>query len=308
MSVAALVCLALAACGPGPGSAEEACPGGCGPDGVCEAASAECRCPEGWAGDGRNCQLVPESCGDGTLDPGAGEQCDDGNRAPGDGCDPGCLSEAVAHADLVVAAPGATGEGTGDPERAVNGVRGCGQGCGSEDVFSLGLSWEEHLVLAWSGRRVLNGPGPDFVVFENPFQYGSASQVFMDPVVVLLSRDGTDWVAMPHDYQAPEEGSYSPDPAHWAGFGGLTPVLLHAEDNPTDPFDRATSGGDAFDLDSLPEDGGEASAIRREGFRFLKLVAAAALENPDTGASFPRDPISDGPDIDGVYARWLVSD
>lgn len=242
------------------------------------------------------------------LDEGAGEQCDDGNHLEGDGCDPGCLSEEVAYADEVVDAPGHTGDGFFDSQKAVNGVRGCGVGCGGLDVFSLGFEegTGSHVVLAWSGRRVANGPGPDFVVFENAFAYGTSGRVFMDPMVVFVSRDGTDWVALPHDYLAPDEESYSPDPSHWRGFAGLGPVLLHEEDNPVDPFVPELAGGDAFDLDDLPEDGGEASAIRREGFRFIMLVSAHSLTNPDTGAPYPKDAISDGPDVDGVYGRWLV--
>ncbi len=64
----------------------------------------------------------------------------------------------------------------------------------------------------------------------------------------------------------------------------------------------------AGDLDSLPDDGGEGAAIKREGFVFLKLVSASSQPNPDTGEPYPKDPISNSPDIDGVYGRWLVAE
>lgn len=211
-------------------------------------------------------------------------------------------------ADLVIAAPGATGEGFGDPANAVNGVRGGGPNMGSLDVYSLGYGENAELVLAWSGGVVSNGPGVDFVVFENGFLAASASgYYFMDLAVVSVSRDGETWVELPHDYVAVDETRYSPDPADWEGFAGRWPVLLNDDTNTADPFDPQAAGGDGFDLDAL-DDEGEAGAIRREGFRYLRLTAAPARTNPDTGAPYVRDPTSNGPDIDGVIARWLLAD
>ena len=246
-------------------------------------------------------------CGDGVLDP--DEECDDGGREPLDGCDAQCHREWEGDvAGTLVASPGVDEE-TGDATKATNGVRGCGQGCGSTDVASLSPDPPEdaYIVISWGGRRVTNGPGVDFVVFENPFDISGGGRVFMDQLVVFLSRDGGTWVPFPHDYTAPDETVYSDDPAHWEGFAGVTPVLFHEEENPVDPFHTEVAGGDAFDLADLPADGGEAEAIRDGGFSYLKLVVASACENPDTGESFVSDPMSNGPDIDGVYGRYLES-
>jgi hypothetical protein len=211
-------------------------------------------------------------------------------------------------ADVVIAAPGATGEGFGDPANAVNGVRGGGPNMGSLDVYSLGYGENAELVLAWSGHSVANGPGADFAVFENGFLLaGAAGAYFMDLAVVSVSRDGETWVELPHDYVALDESRYSFDPADWEGFAGRWPVLLNDDTNPADPFDPQAAGGDTFDLDVLDHEG-EAGVIRREGFRYLRLSAAPTRTNPDTGAAYPRDPTSNGPDIDGVIARWLVAD
>ncbi len=200
-----------------------------------------------------------------------------------------------AWADVVVSAQ--RGEGPfGDPERAANGVRGGGQRAGGRDVFSLGVTGPAaSIVLGWSGRRVVDGPGPDFAVFENPFDSGGGR--FMDPLVVELSVDGQRWVPFPHDYSAPEERAWSEVPEHWSGFAGVEPVRINVESNPVDPLgDEA--GGDAFDL-ALVED----PEIREEGFVYLRLTSAQAHTNPDTDAPYPAHPVGNGGDVDGVWAR-----
>ena len=215
---------------------------------------------------------------------------------------------AAAFADVVVDAPGDTGEGFTDAELAVNGVRGAGELASGTDVFSLGFEpdVDAHIVLRWSGRTVLNGPGADFAVFENPFEHSGG--LFIDPAIVYLSRDGASWVPFPHEYLADDPSEYDADPALWDGFAGLTPVLLHEEDNPVDPQDPELAGGDHFDLDDLPTDDAEAAAISADGFSFLKIVSAPAEDNPDTGEPYVAEAISNGADIDGVYAWYFAEE
>lgn len=221
----------------------------------------------------------------------------------------GGADEPSVFADVVVDAPGATGEGIGDPDNAVNGVLGAGDRKGGTDVFSLGYDdgADNYVTLRWSSRIATNGPGADFAVFENPFS-SSNGAVFMDLAVVQLSRDGETWVDIPYDYVNADESVYSSDPDMWIGFAGRRPVFYNEESNEVDPFDAKAAGGDHFDLDDLPEDGSEASAIREKGFAFIRLVAAPSLNNPDTAEPFPKDPISNGADIDGVAARYLEKD
>ncbi len=222
----------------------------------------------------------------------------------------GCADEGtVAYADTVIEAPGATGEGFRDASRAVNGVRGAGDSMGSLDVFSLGYTpgEDDHIVLRWAGQRVTDGPGADVVVFENAFVVTPGSN-FIDAAIVEVSRDGTTWVAFPHDYRAEDDGAYSSSPGDWLGFAGVTPVRLDVDANPVDPFDAEAAGGDAFDLATLPSDDPEALAIREEGLVFLRIVSAHARIDPDTGEPYPAAAISDGPDIDGVYGRWLAAE
>jgi hypothetical protein len=201
-------------------------------------------------------------------------------------------------ADVVRSAPSASDARFKDPQAAVNGVQGGGDRAGSLDVYSIGLAEGDHLTLCWSDGRAQDGPGDDLVVFENPFQSGAMT--FMDLMVVEVSPDGEVWATFPHDYQAVDETAYSPRPLDWQGFAGRAPVRYRTDDG-HDPFDAAYAGGDRFDWADLP---GEVGArVRAEGAACVRLSPAALAINPDTGAPFPRDASSDGPDIDGVYGR-----
>ena len=206
---------------------------------------------------------------------------------------PGC-------ADVVVDAPGHTGEGFHDATLATNGVRGKGTTQGGTDVFSLGLDLETDawMVLAWSSGAVFDGPGPDLAVFENPFDHISGR--FFDPVVVEVSADGETWVAFEHNYAGDR---WTSDPSQWTGFAGLTPVLLNEDTNPVDPFDSEVAGGDAFDLADLPSTP-EADDVLAQGVWFVRLTSAGALIDPAADDLYPNDPIANGADIDGVYGRF----
>ncbi len=280
--------------------ATESCQGGLDED--CDGA-IDC-----WDADCMGSSDCMAECGNGVLEP--GEECDDGNGTVGDGCSE-CLDELEAQAaNEVFEAPGDLGKGMYDAANATNGVYGGGAGQGSTDTFSLGYQdgVDNFLVLGWPDRWALNGPGADLAVFENPFDYGNQGLRFMDQIVVYVSQDMENWVVFPHDYLAEDEQQYSADPLLWQGFAGLEPVLLNADSNPVDPFDPLQAGGDHFDLDDLPDDDPEAVAIKTEGFRFIKLVTAPTVINPDTGEPFVHDLVANGADIDGAFARYLIAD
>lgn len=210
-----------------------------------------------------------------------------------------------ALADEIVDAPGATGEGLGDPHAAIDGVRGGGWLAGSTDVYSLDYAERPYLVLGFSGLRVTNGPGADLVVFENAFRTTwDDAAYFMDPMVVSVSLDGTRWVELPHHYLAVDPHAYSTAISDWEGFAGVTPVIVNDDTHPMSWFDPG-AGGDAFDLDELGTEG-DAGEIRARGFRYVRLTSAALVTDPDTGASYPHDPVSNGADVDGVAGRHFA--
>ncbi len=209
------------------------------------------------------------------------------------GCAP--LEDPLAdleRASIIMEATAHTGEGTHDATRAINGVRGAGPAAGSLDVFTVGGRPGDALVLGFRGRAV-DVPGDDLAVFENPFDVDGGGR-FMDPAVVEVSPDCEAFVPLPH--AGPAE--WSDDPDTWRGFAGVQPVLVHAEDHDVDPL-GPDAGGDRFDLAALDPADPVAAEVLEAGAACVRISSA-------TPWGFPAHPLSDGPDVDGVYAARVV--
>lgn len=105
-----------------------------------------------------------------------------------------------------------------------------GGGCcaGSLDVVSLGNGGA--IVLGFAGNGIVDGPGSDFIVFENAFEFGSA--LFAELGTVEVSDDREIWHAFPCDAIDPPYGSCA----------GHHPVSLEG------PGEVESGGGDPFDL------------------------------------------------------------
>ncbi len=111
---------------------------------------------------------------------------------------------------------------------------------GSTDVVSLGNGgW---VVLEFAGDAIVDGPGPDFIVFENPFAIGcDPNQIFAELGTVAVSDDGVTWKEFPCTATAPPYGQCS----------GWHIVNANADTNDIDPTDPAVAGGDPYDLADL---------------------------------------------------------
>jgi len=135
-------------------------------------------------------------------------------------------------ATAVVAISYGTGAGFGQqnmPTVVLGPPRGSGAAAGSLDVVSLGLGGSITVEL---GVDVVDGPGSDLIVFENPFVG------FLETGQVAVSADGQTFVA------------FACDPATQVGCAGVNPVKA-SPDNGTDPTDPTAAGGDAFDLATI---------------------------------------------------------
>lgn len=128
------------------------------------------------------------------------------------------------------------------PDIVLGPPQGRGTGQGSLDVISLGSGGD--IVLGFGGRSIVDGPGADLIVFENPFwPGGDPSQVFAELGEVSVSEDGESWHAFSCDTSGDGEG-------HYPGCAGVTPTLAFDPDRVV-PLDPANTGGDAFDLAEL---------------------------------------------------------
>ncbi len=119
----------------------------------------------------------------------------------------------------------------GPPEGA-----GCCQGA-LEGVVSLGNGgW---VVLEFGDNAIVDGPGADFIVFENAFYVGGDEHnVFSELASVAVSEDGEHWTEFPCTASEPPYGSCA----------GWHPTLANFRTNDIDPRDPNVAGGDAYDL------------------------------------------------------------
>jgi hypothetical protein len=153
---------------------------------------------------------------------------------------------------------------------------GGGPATGSLDVVSLGVGGE--IVLSFEPNAIVDGPGADFIVFENPFFIaGNHAHLFAEPGEVSVSDDGVTWSTFPctATQATPPYGQCA----------GWHPVYS----NPTNgisPVDPTVAGGDAFDLADL----GLTHA------RYVRIRDHSGETCPDAGPQ----PTSNGFDLDAI--------
>jgi hypothetical protein len=154
---------------------------------------------------------------------------------------------------------------------------------GSTDVVSLGGGGT--IVVSFAPNAIVDGPGPDFIVFENPFFIGgSSTNVFAEPGEVSVSDDGTTWVTFPCAPAIELSSSTGVGPPY-GSCAGWHPVYSNPL-NGISPLDPSVAGGDPFDLADL----GVAHA------RYVRIVDKTAESCPDGGGH----PTTNGFDLDAV--------
>jgi hypothetical protein len=111
---------------------------------------------------------------------------------------------------------------------------------GSTDVVSIGDGG--YVAVGFAGNFIVDGPGPDFLVFENPFDIGGdPTQPYAEVGTVAVSQDGTTWISFPCTATSYPYGTCA----------GWHPVFANPDQNNIDPTDPAVAGGDPFDLADL---------------------------------------------------------
>ena len=197
-----------------------------------------------------------------------GDQGSGGGGAGGNGADWPCKN-ADRFASRVVEVSFGDGQKFGQdqfPDNILGGPRGRGPNQGSLDVVSLGDGGS--IVLGFSGAVIVNGPGPDLLVFENPFFIGGdEANPLAELGRVAVSDDGETWFEFPCSASSYPYGSCA----------GWHPVLANVDDADAEPFDPAKAGGDPFDL----------ADVGLEQARFVRIVD---VEGDD--AAFDLDAIA----------------
>ncbi len=117
---------------------------------------------------------------------------------------------------------------------------GNGANAGSLDVVSLGYKGE--IVLSFEPNAIVDGPGADFIVFENAFWAGGdPTKPAAELADVSVSEDGVTWKTFPCT-----PGGAAP----YGSCAGWRPVYS-SPGNEISPVDPNVAGGDPFDLADL---------------------------------------------------------
>jgi hypothetical protein len=134
------------------------------------------------------------------------------------------------------------------PELIRGGPNGSGDQSGAVDgVLSLGTGGT--IVVDFGDYDLVDEPGPDFVVFENPF-LTAPRRPFAEPAIVGVAVSESSADAFIDFPCAWEMGADQITESAWPhrGCAGVHPVYANMETNCIDPTDWERAGGDAFDL------------------------------------------------------------
>ncbi len=180
--------------------------------------------------------LAPATGGD------AAASAIDAGSVDGGAPDAGRDTRGLPYAAEVISFEPGPGAGFGEvllPGVVLGPPEGKGTSAGSLDVLSLGVGGV--IVLGTGDVELIDGPGPDLIVFENAFwANGVKADVFAELGEVSVSTDAVSW------------RTFACDPtrlgrSEWPGCAGWSPALVY---DPFEvvPLDPALTGGDAFDL------------------------------------------------------------
>ncbi len=163
---------------------------------------------------------------------------------------------------------------------------GGGTAHGSLDVVSLGSGGS--IEVTFAPNAIVDGPGPDFIVFENPFWIaGNESDVYAEPGEVSVSDDGKTWTPFPcnptFDPGASDGTGTAPPYGACGGWG----VVYSSPQNGISPFDPAKAGGNAYDL----------ADVGVKHARFVKIVDRTDEACPEASA---QKPSTNGFDLDAI--------
>jgi hypothetical protein len=155
---------------------------------------------------------------------------------------------------------------------------------------------------------ITDGPGADFIVFENSFAV--QGRLFAEVMQVEVSSDGNEWAQFASAYQGAQT-SHPFATSHagvFRGLAGVKPTRAAPTLPAVDPRDVVEAGGDAFDLADLA---GHPQVLNRKvdlaAIRFVRLVDVVAGTTLDSRNIPIQDPTAGSADVDAVAVIHAVS-
>lgn len=246
---------------------------------ACASAALACSSDPGSSAERERDGGPAISLGDGgfvdALEPDSGKQLVDGGYAGPDGS---VLAIDRFITKVVSFTPGdCAGFGLTSMPGIVQGPPvGAGSNAGSLDVVSLGQRGE--IVVSFEPNAIVDGPGVDFIVFENAFwAAGDPERPAAELAEVSVSEDGITWKTFP----------CTPGPGPTFGAcAGWRPVYS-APGNGISPVDPQTAGGEPFDLATV-------------GMTHARLVRVRDLGTVDCPTNPANKSTTSGFDLDAI--------
>lgn len=166
------------------------------------------------------------------------------------------------------------------------------------------------IVLAWDSSAIVDGPGADFIVFENAFAIAGDpdAQRFIETATVAVSAEGDTWTTFTFQFTPRIDGKVG-FANQYSGLAGVNPTLS-AAGNGIPPSNPTVSGGDPFDLADVGLSYARYVRIRDTGLpgTSTEQIGANAVAVTDSGNAGPfLDPATQkvGFDLDAVVAiNW----
>lgn len=172
------------------------------------------------------------------------------------------------------------------PNIVLGPPKGDGENAGSGDVVSINARVNDDssrtppyggvITLRFNDNIVTNGPGVDFIVFENAFRLAGTDLYWIEPATVEVSADGIRFYRFPFDfvphYDSTGELNLTNPFCYSSGFAGVKSV--YSNNYQPDPTNPPLAGGDHFDLSDLP-------GVNMSWIQFVRITS--------TGDSWLRD-------------------
>jgi len=159
------------------------------------------------------------------------------------------------------------------------------------------------ITLEFNDNIIVNGTGPDFIIFENVFfTKGDLEQRWIEPAIVSVSQDGRQFHIFPYDFVPHyKDGviNHSNPHCYKKGFAGINPV--YSNNGSPDPRKWPEAGGDAFDLNEIGLDWVRFIRITSTGDNWLTDINGDKVRHA-TGTMACSGAGTSGFDLDAVCA------